>query len=536
MNLKKIKKKSKKNSKTNIAITLLVLFVLFSMATGYAALSQQLDIIGSAAIVIPDYKIYISDVKVISTESGAYETSSPTFTDNEVVLYSTLPSSSSSMTYEITIRNVGNSDAIVDYLYTSSNSSLVQYKISGINATEIISRVTDIIVTVIVEPSINSGGASNIESALGLNFSFLKYNNTYSNDCTLSWDGSSSSQPVSSDINGSNYYQVTNANEFKWFIDQVNSGNTSINVMLNNDICLNNNAFTAIGTDNAYTGVFDGQNRSISGISFSRDGTLKDDTTYSVGLFMNNAGTIKNVNVTGNYSDTHIISTRKNTTNIGGIVVNNSGIIENASFNGAINLDATAHVNCTVRQAHTYNYIGGIASNNSGVVRGSYNNATFQLKGSTSKATCDIYTRSSNIYAGGIVSNNTGYVSDSYNKASITVTGYNETDTRTTNNANIGGIVSTNSNLTKNSYNLGTITKTISGDGTFNYLTDAIATNSGTITNVYLLSGSASNDDGTTTSNIVSASDLMNLNISIGKGFKKDLKNINNGYPILYWQ
>lgn len=539
--------KKKSFSKTNIIITILVFSIILLMGTGYAVLTQILDVNGSGKLEIPEYRIYISDVKVLAIGQEAYASSEATYTDNEVALYSVLPSSSSSITYEITIKNTGNSNAIVDYLYTSNNNSQVKYKIDGVNATETISRLSVSKVKVTIEASENSGNATNIASSVVLNFAFLKANDSYSNSCTLNWDGSSSSEPVSTNILGTNYYQISNANEFKWFMDQINNGNTSINGMLINNICLNNASITPIASNNAYTGILDGQNRSIDGISFSRDEEIKSsNVTYNVGFFMNNNGIIKNVNFNGNYYDKQYVSTRESVLYLGGIVVNNLGIIENVSFNGNVELDVEAHVNCTARQAHTTNYIGGVSTNNSGIIRGSYNNATFNLKGSTTSATCNIYTRSSNIFAGGIVGVNVGYISDSYNKANMTINVYNENSTRTTNVTQVGGVVSNNityesdgTNLVgkvKNSYNIGAITWNRTGTGSFEHLTDTVAINTGSLENVYLLSGSATNDDGNYTSTVVSASDLINLNVVLGTGFKKDLRNINSGYPILYWQ
>ena len=532
MSSKKTTKKIKNISKTSIVITILVFIVLLFMATGYAVLTQKLGITGSTELVIPDYRIYISDISIASTSSGGYASSSATHTDNEVAVYSALPNSNSSIVYEVTVKNTGNSDAIVDFMHTSSDNSLVKYKISGINSREVISRLSVKKFKIIVEASENSGDAININSSIMINFTFLKYSDSYSNECTLAWDGSSSSEPVSTNILGTDYYQISNANEFKWFMDQINNGNTSINGMLTNNICLNNASITPIATNSKYLGILDGQNRDITGISFSRNETLKADTTYNVGFFMNNGGTIKNINITGTYSDIHKVSTRENTTNLGGVVVNNTGIIENVSFNGSINVDATAHVNCTARQAHTYNYIGGIASNNSGIIRGSYNNATFTLKGSTSRATCDIYTRTSNIFAGGIASNNTGFVTDSYNKANMSIEQINATSTRTSNLGLVGGIASLNSSSCKNSYNWGTLSQTLPEEDYGDSQTGVVASNTGTLSNMYYLSGTVNNNVGTE----VNSTDLINLNISLGTGFRRDLKNINNGYPILYWQ
>lgn len=532
MLLRKLKNKIKNMSKTSIVITILVFIILLFMSTGYAVLNQKLDIFGNSNIVIPEYKIYISNVEVLNSSNGGYASTSATYTDNEVAIYTTLPSQNSSVTYEITLNNIGESAAITDYIYVSNNNNSVKYKIKEINSKDVISKISTKKVLVTVEPVENST-ATNLESAIILNFSFLKYSDSYSNSCTLNWDGSSSNEPISTNILGTTYYQISNANEFKWFIDQVNGGNTGINVMLTNDICLNDKSFTSIGNSSAYTGIFDGQNRTISGISFSRNSELSSNSTYEIGLFKNNNGTIKNVNITGSYSDTHTTIARDNTTYIGGVVINNSGVIENVAFSGSVNLNATVRANCTPRGSSSTVYIGGIAATNTGIIRGSQNKATFSLIGDTEKKTCNFYDRDVEIYAGGITSTNSGYIVDSYNSASLSVSGDNESSSNTSNKAKLGGLISTNTNQIKNSYTYGSVTQSQSGSDAFDYTIGAIATNSGSYSNVYYLSGSITSS---ATGTSVSATDLINLNISIGDAFKRDSASINNGYPILFWQ
>ncbi|MGN0973559.1 MAG: hypothetical protein ACI4OT_02320 [Bacilli bacterium] len=528
----KTKKGKIKISKTSIIISILVFVILLSMGTGYAVLSQELNLFGNSKIELPEYKIYIADVKTNNAENGAYEATTATYTDNEVGLYTILPNTNSIMTYDVTIKNIGKTDAVVDYIYSSNNNSNIKYKIVGTNATKTIKALSTLTIKVIVE-MVENATSINQDSSILLNFAFIKKTSDYSNECTNSWDGTSSSEPIISNIMGNDYYQITNANEFKWFADQINSGNTGINGMLTKDICLNSQTFTSIGSSSAYTGVFDGQNRNIKELNYSRniDG-LDSDSTYNAGLFINNNGTIKNLNVEGTNSDTHSITGVTNTSNIGGIVVNNTGVIENSSYKGTITINATARVNCLVKQGHTYNYVGGIASNNSGIIRGSYNNATFNLSGSTSYGTCNLYTRSANITSGGIAGINSGYVVDSYNNANMTATGKHQSTSRSTYNGLIGGVVGSNSNICNNSYNSGNITQTLPSGGYGSSQTGVIATNSGTINNVYFLTGTINNNVGTE----VNANDLINLNINIGNAFLLDSANINNGYPILFWE
>jgi hypothetical protein len=222
-------------------------------------------------------------------------------------------------------------------------------------------------------------------------------------------------------------------------MDQVNGGNTTLNVMLTNDICLNNKSISPIASSSAYAGIFDGQNRTISGINFTRDDTVESsNVTYYMGLFHTNNGFIRNVNISANYSDTHMAKTRENTSYIGGVAITNNGIIENVSISGSINVNAKAHVNCSIRAARTWNYVGGIASSNVGIIRGSNNKATFTLHGSSAKATCDLYEKEVAVYAGGIASINSGYIVDSYNSANMSATGENETKKNVTNTSKVG--------------------------------------------------------------------------------------------------
>lgn len=528
----KTKKGRIKLSKTSIVVTILVFVVIVFMGIGFAYTNIELNIFGNSKLEIPEYKIYISSVTNLKSENGAYETSQQTFSDNEVGLYTTLPNDNSVMTYEITIKNVGKTDAVIDYIYPNSDNPNIKYKIVGTNATKTIKSLSIKKVKVIVE-TIENATVTNQNSNILINFAFVKKTSDYSNECTNNWDGTSSSEPIISNIMGNDYYQITNANEFKWFADQINSGNTGINGMLVKNICLNNQIFTSIGDSSAYTGVFDGQNRSIKGVTYSRNiGGLESDSTYNAGLFINNNGTIKNLNVEGTNSDIHSITGVTNTSYIGGIVVNNTGVIENSSYKGTITINATARVNCLIKQGHTYNYVGGIASNNSGIIRGSYNNATFDLSGSTSYGTCNLYPRSANITSGGIAGLNSGYVVDSYNNANMTANGNHTSTIRSTYNGLIGGVVGSNSNICNNSYNSGNITQTLPRGGYGDSQTGVIATNSGTINNVYFLTGTINNNVGTE----VNANDLINLNINIGNAFLLDSTNINNSYPILFWE
>ena len=116
-----------------------------------------------------------------------------------------------------------------------------------------------------------------------------------------------------------NVYEISNAGQLYWFADKVNNDNGnfgSANAVLTADITVNKDVLKPDGTLNSgsftswtpigwfdndtrdnysYTGTFDGQNHTISGLYFN------DTGTDYVGLFGYSCGTIKNVGVVDSY-------------------------------------------------------------------------------------------------------------------------------------------------------------------------------------------------------------------------------------------
>ena len=539
-------KNIKEKKKLFNIIPLLLILVMLSMTIGYGALQQTLFIQGNATISTPEYKIIIKSIEVKENTDGAYQNATPTFENTEGAVYSELSNTSSSITYNVEIKNMGLTSGVLDYIFVSQDNANMKYKIGGINTGDIIEAGKTTVATITIEYWDNVTDATSSTVSTLFNFEFLKHEANYSNDCTLVWDGASVSEPIVRNVYSVDYYQISDANELSWFANTVNSGNNTINAILTNDICLNSKAFTTIGTT-SYNGIFDGQNRTIKDYNYTKEYEVNDNATNNLGMFLNNAGTIKNTNFVGTISEINTAYTAAigdsdediiaNTSNIGGVVVNNTGKIQNVSFSGTVYLSATAKVNCTYRQAHTHNYVGGIAANNSGIITGSYNKATFTLKGMTDRVTCNIYTRSANIYSGGISGNNTGYISDSYNTANMSIEGTHEKNaSRTSYTGIMGGVAGINTNMVKNSYNSGTLTQTLPEENYNDSQTGVIARNSGTLTNVYYQEGTGSNTVGTS----ATAADMKDLNLEVesflGNYFKTDTTNINGYYPILKWQ
>ncbi len=129
-------------------------------------------------------------------------------------------------------------------------------------------------------------------------------------------------------------YQISTAQELFWFVTEVNNGHTDLDAVLVNDIVINQDLWkqlnkttkaepqltpwNPIGTlTNAYSGTFDGQGHTISGIY------INDDTQDNVGLFgvITETAVIKNLGVTDSYI--------KGDENVGAICGNSQGTIVN---------------------------------------------------------------------------------------------------------------------------------------------------------------------------------------------------------------
>lgn len=103
-------------------------------------------------------------------------------------------------------------------------------------------------------------------------------------------------EEVAATLNAAGYYEIGNADQLFWFAQQVNvEGNKEIKGALTANIDLKNKPWTpigAMGEDNSFRGVFDGQNYTIRGLNVTatsngagffgevRTGTVKNFTIY----------------------------------------------------------------------------------------------------------------------------------------------------------------------------------------------------------------------------------------------------------------
>ena len=245
-------------------------------------------------------------------------------------------------------------------------------------------------------------------------------------------------------------YEISNAGQLYWFAGLVNGSlsgvtqNTSANVVLTADIVVNENVLKPDGTVNEgtfkewtpiassaspYTGIFDGQNHTISGLYFNQE------DSYNVGLFSRNNGKIANAGIL----DSYFYGTSK----VGGVCGNNyTGTITNCYNTGNV--------------SGSSGFVGGVSGYNSkGTIINSYN------AGSVSGLE----------YVGGVSGiNYTGSITDCYNIGSVSGS-----------EGNVGGVNGYNDGGTiTNSYNAGSVS------GTERYVGGVSGYNSkGTITNCY---------------------------------------------------
>ena len=234
-------------------------------------------------------------------------------------------------------------------------------------------------------------------------------------------------------------YEISNAGQLYWFAGLVNgtlSGvaqNKSANAVLTADIVVNANVLKSDGTLNEgtfkewtpiatsaspYTGIFDGQNHTISGLYFNQE------NSYDVGLFGRNNGKIANAGIL----DSYFYGTSK----VGGMCGNNyTGTISNCYNTGSVSGIGTAG------GVSGYNYTGSITDcYNIGSVSGSEGNVggvNGYNDGGTITNCYNVGSVGGSGYVGGVNGWNKGIITNCYNTGSVSGTG-----------VNVGGVIGRN--------------------------------------------------------------------------------------------
>ncbi len=304
------------------------------------------------------------------------------------------------------------------------------------------------------------------------------------------------------DGSAGNPYQIANAEQFTLMTEKVNSEGSYAgkHYKLISDIVMptvgaGESNHNPIGTLAYYpfSGSFDGQNYSISGIKIDRP------TERSQGLFYNikGGGVVKNLRM--------INASISAVAWAGGIVANNSGTVENCSYagemKGGINSGDyagsciggiaginngtisgcvnTASITTGIGPWNQSNGVGGIAGDNYGMIRNCYNSGT-------------ITTPLASSMTGGIVGDNrTGRVFNSYNIGKLDAAG------------TVGGVTGYNYGNVQNNYSSGSLTSkggpggmsvSLGGISGKNYINSSTY---GTLVNNYWLKSTAANGLGT---------------------------------------
>ena len=266
-------------------------------------------------------------------------------------------------------------------------------------------------------------------------------------------------------------YQVADAFQLFWFAGLVNGTltdgteqNTSASAVLTADIELSGETWTPIGSESTpYTGTFDGQGYTISGM------TIENAESYS-GLFGNVTGTVRDFTVTGSIT----ITGDETVSRVGGAV----GSLGTASVGGTVS-GVTSKVNITVSAGN--DHIGGVVG-------------SMPENSSPTVESC-VYTGDINItVAAGSVAGVVGYIrtgtiQNCANQGGISI--------NTGGNGSVGGILGYCNNgkiYIRNCYNSGSI----AAEGTANVGAIVGQNNKtqATVSNCYYLTGSADKGQG----------------------------------------
>ena len=275
-------------------------------------------------------------------------------------------------------------------------------------------------------------------------------------------------------------YQIGNYAQLVKFAALVNGGQKSICAVLTADINTGNNFiidgsgnltntpdkhWIPIGNfSNQYTGTFDGQGHTITGLY------VNDNSIQYVGLsgYLGEGGIIRNVGV----KTSHFYN-GKQFGCVGGVCgYSNKGTIENCYNEGEFS------------GTGTNNFVGGVCGSNSGPIKNCYNAGILSGTGT-----------SSNI--GGVCgSNSRGTIENCYNEGELSRTGTN---------SNVGGVCGNNSGTIENCYNAGTVWT----DNNANIGGVCGKNSDNTIENCYYLAGTANSGIGDNSMNMNNSAQYM---------------------------
>ena len=343
------------------------------------------------------------------------------------------------------------------------------------------------------------------------------------------WDGTTLAEPQK-DADG--VYQIGSPDELMWFDKKAKLNDSAVltaDIIINEDVKGDASglyAWTPVGagtsTTTRYTGSFDGQGHTVSGLYVS--------ASKYAGMF-GYAGTgskISNLTI----SDSVIKASGNNA----GAIAGDAYIIENCHVTESVEVTGTG-------------YVGGVAgyvdqaistSSNAGTVTATGNNVggvvgQVQANGSTAMTECyNVGSVSGSSLVGGLAGNlyNGGTISDCYNTGSVTATAASGMAGGIVGNFRYGTIKNVYTNVRPTANTAGSVA------GKLEY-----SSGQKTLTQVYVPTGdleTVGNLSGCKIQNgqadAKTEDELKALAPTLGEKFAADAKSINGGYPILAWQ
>ena len=253
------------------------------------------------------------------------------------------------------------------------------------------------------------------------------------------------------------FYEIYDQWQLRWFANQVNTVDSTISARLMDDITINSGVlnengelntgaganftpWTLIGTNTKpFTGTFDGNNKTISGLY------INASITDYVGLFgyIGTNGTVKDVTLADSYvSGQNYVGGICGQNKCGTLQnCHNTGKVSGKSYVGGVcgsnTRPRSSDPSSTIQECYNTgkvsgrDYVGGVCGqNNSATVKKSYNTNTVSGGGRV----------------GGVCGENSGTVNGCYNTGKVSGTGFN-----------VGGVCGYNSNILENSFNTGDV-------------------------------------------------------------------------------
>ena len=229
--------------------TVSIILVIFVMSLGYATLSQYIELDGMASI---DRSWIVKITNVTSTVTNNATSISSNYVSNTVTLNANLPTSSSSVTYTITLSNQGNIKAKLNQIdVIEEGNTNITYEITGVTeeATTLNPGETN---TAKVTIKYKDGVTNISETKKDIMITFI-----YVEDKTTTPSGGSSGEEQEEYDVYKVGYSVTLVDGSKWYVTK-NSGSSEDKVTLVSVNTAGSNG--SVLTNGTYTKAFDSNN------------------------------------------------------------------------------------------------------------------------------------------------------------------------------------------------------------------------------------------------------------------------------------